>query len=64
MTFDEIEKMVSGKGLPICGKNEDDENVLIEKGDGCYKLTTAQHNGWTRINLYHRDGSIEEMYER
>ena len=53
--------------FPVAGVNEDGEHAIIEhyNGDDPYfKITTLQHNGWTRINYYYEDGSREELYER
>lgn len=45
--------------------NEDDEMIVISKEkDDVYKTTVGQNNNWTRINYYHKDGTIEETYER
>ena len=27
-------------------------------------VETFQANGWTRMNYYHRDGTVEELYEK
>lgn len=68
MTFRELEELTKGKVLPMLGENEDGEAVLIEKGcqDGqrFFKLTTAQHNDWCRVELVWEGGNIEEMYEK
>lgn len=68
MTFKELEEIAKGKALPLLGRNQDGEAFILEGGsyiDGkCFKLTTAQNNGWCRIHLYHEDGRVEEMYER
>ena len=66
--FRDLEKMTSGKNLPLIGKNEDNEVVIIEGGanDGgrFFRVTTAQHNDWCRINTYWEDGTIEETYRK
>lgn len=76
MTYKELEKLTKGKTLPICGKNEDGENVIIEhkterwtyKNESWerkfFKLTTAQNNGCTRHNCIFEDGSTEEFYTK
>ena len=64
MTYQELSRLCKGKRLPICGTNEDGENIIIEQGCGFFKLTTAQHNGWTRINYICRDGSSDELYKK
>ena len=54
--------------LPLTATNEDGEEVIIEAykdDDGTvWKISTLQSNGWTRINHYHKDGTIEELYSR
>jgi hypothetical protein len=76
MTYTKLRKLTEGKHLPICGKNDDGENVIIEhcsdKGTyanqsftiNYFKLTTAQHNGWARHNYIHENGTTEEFYTR
>ena len=68
MTYNEIKKMVEGKALPIMGENQDGEPVIIEEGRSeaghFYRLTTAQHNNWCRINVHYEDGSTDEIYKK
>ena len=68
MTYQELKKLCEGKHLPISGKNVDGENVIIAHGKdqerSFYKLTTAQHNGWTRINFVYEDETHEELYKK
>lgn len=76
MTFQELQRICDGKNLPICAKNEDGENVIIERGcdkwayDGqswerhFFKLQTAQANGWTRFDFIFDDGATETFYSR
>ena len=68
MSYSEIKKLTEGMEFPITAKNEDGENVIIEIGyvDGemLFTLTTAQSNGWMRINTYWSDGTIEETYKK
>ena len=64
MTYDEIKVMVQGKSLPLSAENSDGEYVVIEGNENCYILTTAQHNGWCRINEYYPDGTATESYEK
>ena len=47
----------------LCGVNEEYENVMlsIDKESACVR--TLQKNGWIRINIYHKDGTYEELYE-
>lgn len=56
--------------LPLAAENEDGEAVILqiagtdERGDPIFEMTTAQSNGWLRINYYYRDGTVEETYKR
>lgn len=74
MTYREIKSLCMGRHLPIAATNEDGENVIIEQGSErwtyenekwerhFFKLSTAQHNGWTRINMYFDDNQTDEFY--
>jgi hypothetical protein len=68
MTYEELQELTEGRSLPLCGKNPDGENVIIEQGNaagvGFYKLTTSQRNNWNRINIIYADSTSEEYYER
>lgn len=64
MRYKEIEEKTKGVDLPITAVNEDGENVIINCVDNCYRVTTLQKNGWCRTNIYHPDGTIEELYGR
>lgn len=45
-------------------KNEKDEDVIIEITNETLKTSTSQTNGWLRINIYHKDRTVEEYYEK
>ena len=45
-------------------KNEKDEDVTIEITNNYLKTSTIQNNGWMRINIYHKDKTVEEYYEK
>lgn len=68
MTYQEIAASTAAHHLPITAINEHGENVIIEhsKHEGtCYfKVTTAQHNGWCRIDYIYADGLLETTYRR
>lgn len=76
MTYIKLERLTANKNFPLAGVNSDGENVIIEKGvdkwtyqnEGLerefFKLTTAQHNGFTRINFYYDDGQVDEFYTK
>lgn len=46
------------------GKNENGENVIYGIYSDCVITETYQHNNWTRKNAYHRDGRMEEWFEK
>lgn len=54
--------------LPLSAKTECGEDVIVdayyEEDELIWKISTVQSNGWLRINCYHPDGTVEEMYER
>ena len=66
--YEELAKMTDGKPLPLFGKNEDNEVVIIEAGaaedERFFRVTTVQHNDWCRINTYWESGTIEETYKK
>lgn len=76
MTYAKLAKRTEGHTLPLAGTNEDGENVIIDRGcdkwsyagdsweRNFFKLTTAQHNGWTRVNFVYEDGSTDEFYTK
>lgn len=68
MTYKELEQMTEGTHLPLAGENEHGEVVIIEEGkvdeERVFRVTTAQHNGWVRINYFYKDGSVEEMFDK
>lgn len=48
----------------IFGTNQDGEKIAMSIWEDKIILNTYQSNGWTRINIYYRDGDVEESYER
>lgn len=46
------------------GTNEYGEEVYISIFNEKIVTSTLQSNGWIRKNIYYRDGSREEMYEK
>ena len=68
MTFRELMELTKNHTLPIDATNDEGEFVIIEAGtrDGerYFRLTTAQHNGWCRINYVYEDGTVEELFEK
>ena len=68
MTYAEIQQLIEGRSLPLSGKNNDGENVIVHTGNDhgrdFFLLIIAQHNGWIRRNYIYADGSAEEFYTR
>ena len=66
--FDELKCLTQGKILPVAYRNIDLEVVIIEygitNGERFFRVTTAQHNGWCRINTYWESGTTEETYRK
>ena len=46
------------------GTNEHGESVYISIFENKIVTMTSQTNGWMRKNIYYRDGSREETFER
>lgn len=46
------------------GKDEDGNIVIVSIDEELASIRTFQSNGWIRINIYHKDGTNEELYER
>lgn len=70
MDYKEIERQMKELGYPTFagGKNENGENVVFEidisNGERVYKISTFQKNGWCRTNVYYKDGTIEELFDK
>lgn len=71
--FEELVKTIMRHGidkLPLVGENQYGEAVIItaslndDNTIECVEKQTLQDNGWTRINCYWADGTIEELYDR
>lgn len=68
MTYKEIKNKVNefDELLPITAVNENNENIVIEEGKEeslhFYVITTAQNNGYLRINHYYEDGTVTETF--
>ena len=52
-----------GSSASFDGTNEDTEQVSISIAKDRIDVVTFQDNGWTRRNVYWRDGTREELYE-
>lgn len=48
----------------LVGTNEDGETVIVTIDKENATVQTIQKNGWTRVNVYWKDGTIEESYRR
>ena len=68
MDFNELMILAEDKGRVFTAQNENGENMVISYdyngGDRYFRVETAQHNGWTRINYIWEDGTREEMFKR
>lgn len=45
------------------GENVNGEQIELSIFTDKIMLRTYQHNGWSRLNIYHYDGTTEEIYE-
>ena len=76
MTYANLKKLTEGHDLPLASTNEHGENVIIEHfvdrwnyedlnwERPHFRISTAQHNGWTRINFIYEDGAHDELYKK
>lgn len=62
-TYKSLSTMLGNANL-AAGKNDEGENVIVKRCDGYICTETMQANGWTRINYYHSDGTVEETFSR
>lgn len=69
-SYQDIEKIVCGRDLPLMGDNDDGECVLLSFGrtldDGTksYVLDVFQDNGVTRSHIYWQNGIREVLFSR
>lgn len=54
--------MVTARSL-FFGDNENLEEVMVSVAKDRIDVVTFQNNGWTRRNVYWRDGTREELFE-
>ena len=47
----------------LLGKNDDGEMVTVHIFKDHILTETFQSNRWIRKNYYHRDGTVEELFE-
>lgn len=71
MDYETLKEMVTVDGKDWAGRvfeNEDKEIVIVSEGededDKSMITQTYQKNGWTRTNIYHEDGTVEELYNK
>jgi len=59
-------ELFSKYGMVTCqvGVNDLGQHVVVSIDDESASVRTLQDNGWQRINIYHKDGTEEELYER
>lgn len=50
--------------IPWSGKNENGEYIQISINKDNITVDTFQNNGWTRENIYWRDGLKEELFKK
>jgi len=48
---------------PFYGNNTQGEDIQLSIFQNLIVLVTYQDNHWIRKNYYHRDGTIEEMFD-
>lgn len=51
-------------GYALMSENDDGEFTWASIGKDRIDVETLQSNGWTRVNIYHRDGTTEELYKK
>ena len=69
MDYKTLDELLKGRMFPVVAVNENNENVIVVSGVNkymgeFYRVTTAQKNGWCRINTYYEDGTCEEEYTK
>lgn len=47
----------------LCGENSDGEQIHISIHEDAIIALTFQKNHWIRRNIYHRDGTVEELFD-
>lgn len=62
--YEELIEYLEGKEVPVFGKNENCENVIYTTDGEHVVVRTYQNNGWIRKNIYHKDGTVEEIFEK
>ena len=50
--------------LPFHGEDENGDPIIISVNPDNITTETFQSNGWTRTNIYNRDGYCEGLFDR
>lgn len=48
----------------LVGIDEDGSPVIVSIDENEATIQTLQNNGWIRVNIYYKDGTVEELYKR
>lgn len=68
--YEEVRQKIKEKHLqlPLIGEHKNGEvfflNIGHDENGLYYYMRTSQHNGWERINVFYKDGTSEEFYEK
>ncbi|MCD7784452.1 MAG: hypothetical protein LUH18_02560 [Oscillospiraceae bacterium] len=57
-------KIYGNSSEPFCGENGNGEPVTISVFSDRITVATTQSNGWSRVNTYYSNGTVEETYEK
>lgn len=67
-TYQDVKDFTTNQAPYGIAENEDEELIIIthtnEEDDKYYTVETYQNNGWIRKNIFHEDGTTEELYEK
>lgn len=59
----ELYNSTAPKGM-FSSVNENNENIILEITDEYLKTSTLQNNDWIRVNVYYKDHTVEEYYDK
>ena len=60
----ELMDKYGNSGYKFFGKGSEGQSVTISIWPNYIIVDTLQKNGWTRRNIYHRDGYREELFSK
>lgn len=62
----DYEELLKKHGLctGLIGTNENNEKVMVTITKNRAWIRTFQKNGFVRTNVYHKDGTTEELYDK